>query len=75
MLAEMKITPETMMNSMDHGRTHDSVDLNELREYLQMVRPEIQIKQLEAILNHLDIDGNGLITKEELLVQIKSAKQ
>lgn len=71
----MKITPETMMNSMDHGRTHDSVDLNELREYLQMVRPEIQIKQLEAILNHLDIDGNGLITKEELLVQIKSAKQ
>lgn len=45
------------------------VDINEVRRFVEGLNPDFKFKEVHALMNHLDIDKNGILDKDEFCRQ------
>lgn len=45
----------------------EQVNLAEVRNFIEGLSPEFKQKEVQALIAYMDLDGNGLVTRDEFL--------
>jgi Ca2+-binding EF-hand superfamily protein len=64
-LQNKDITFSEVYNACDVN--DDKVNLSEVRNFIEGLSPEFKQKEVQALIAYMDLDGDGLVTRDEFL--------
>ena len=65
-LQNKDITFSEVYNACDVN-DDDKVNLSEVRNFIEGLSPEFKQKEVQALIAYMDLDGDGLVTRDEFL--------